>query len=299
MKEIDYLTLDGQSLRTFLTVIEELSVSRAADRLGVTQSAVSHTLDKLRGAFGDELFVRSGRGIAATNRAVALREPIQVALDNLKSLTNERTFDVSKSKLHFTVAANDFSRDLIFPNLFRQTRHQGIDLRLRLLPSGVPTALMLNENHCDLLITPILPDGQDIFQVALFEDTLSCFYDSECRSAPLTLEEYVSSDRVSVVFSDGQDSSVVLDKALASQLPDAIVSVPNFAGLASFIRGTSMIATEISLMGRSLLAELTSAALPFDVDTLTVYMVWHRRNHLDPAHRWLREHIKESVSNFY
>ncbi|NNC55331.1 MAG: LysR family transcriptional regulator, partial [Pseudomonadales bacterium] len=62
MKNINYLSLDGQSLTTFLAVLEELSVSRAAERLGVTQSAVSHTLTKLRLAMGDPLFVRSGRG---------------------------------------------------------------------------------------------------------------------------------------------------------------------------------------------------------------------------------------------
>ena len=297
MKEIDYLSLDGHSLRTFLTVIEELSVSRAAERLGVTQSAVSHTLDKLRLALGDELFVRSGRGIAATTRALSLREPVQVLLDDIKALTDERDFDVSKTKLSFTVATNDFARDFIFPSLVRQTHHQRLDLRIRFVPSGVPTASMMNENHCDLLITPVPPDGQDIVQVALFEDTLACFYDSKHRDAPSTLEEYLASDRVSVTFSDGQTSAAVLNKTIASRLPPPIVSVPNFAGLASFIRGTTMIATEIRLMGRCLLAELSSATVPFDVDTVTMYMVWHRRNHLDPAHRWFREQIKAIVQS--
>ena len=74
MNKIDYLGLDGNTLRTFLTVLEEMSVSRAAERLGVTQSAVSHTLDKLRVIFGDPLFVRVGRGIESTARARALRD---------------------------------------------------------------------------------------------------------------------------------------------------------------------------------------------------------------------------------
>ena len=77
MSKIDYLGLDGRTLRVFLTVLEEKSVSRAAERLGVSQSAVSHTLDKLRTIFGDPLFIRIGRGIESTARARALREPIE------------------------------------------------------------------------------------------------------------------------------------------------------------------------------------------------------------------------------
>ena len=87
MNKIDHLALNGQTLTTFLTVLEETSVSRAADRLGVSQSAVSHTLDKLRRIFGDPLFVRVGRGIEPTARAIALCAPAESVLDGMKSLT--------------------------------------------------------------------------------------------------------------------------------------------------------------------------------------------------------------------
>ena len=90
MSKFDYLGLDGNALTTFLTVLEEMSVSRAAERLGVTQSAVSHTLDKLREIFEDPLFVRAGRGIESTARARALQGPVESVLDDLKSLTDHR-----------------------------------------------------------------------------------------------------------------------------------------------------------------------------------------------------------------
>ena len=77
MSKFDYLGLDGRTLRTFLTVLEEKSVSRAAERLGVSQSAVSHTLDKLRSIFDDPLFIRIGRGIESTARARVMRVPIE------------------------------------------------------------------------------------------------------------------------------------------------------------------------------------------------------------------------------
>ena len=119
MNKIDYLSLDGSTLRTFLTVLEESSVSRAAERLGVTQSAVSHTLDKLRVILEDPLFVRAGRGIESTARARALRASVESILDDLKSLTNKRKFDPLIEQMSFTIAANYFPIQLIFPKLLK------------------------------------------------------------------------------------------------------------------------------------------------------------------------------------
>lgn len=74
----DYLRLDGKS---FVTVLEVASVTKAAETLGVSQSAVSHTLDKLRSTFDDPLFVSDGRGIRPTAKAQSLRDPIEAILD--------------------------------------------------------------------------------------------------------------------------------------------------------------------------------------------------------------------------
>ena len=109
MSKLDHLGLDGNSLRTFLTVLDETSVSRAAEMLGVSQSAVSHTLDKLREIFEDPLFVRVGRGIKPTARARALRSSVESVLAELKSLTEHQEFDPLLEQMEFTIAANDFS----------------------------------------------------------------------------------------------------------------------------------------------------------------------------------------------
>jgi len=176
MKNIDFLSLDGRSLRTFLVVLEEQSVSRAAARLGVTQSAVSHLLDKLRLALGDPLFVRAGRNIAPTERAIDLRQPIQAVLDGMKALTDQRVFDPGLGQLEFTIAANDFQRDLIFPSLMRQLARENVDARFRFIPSGIPAANLLRQARCQLLITPFPPEAPDIYQLRLFDDQVKCFY---------------------------------------------------------------------------------------------------------------------------
>ena len=140
MNKIDHLALDGHTLKTFLTVLEENSVSRAADRLAISQSAVSHTLEKLRKIFQDPLFVRVGRGIEPTAKARALQTPVEAVLEQLKSLTREREFDPLTEKMDFTVATNDFPLQLIFPRLLREISGEGIDLKIRFIPAGIPRA---------------------------------------------------------------------------------------------------------------------------------------------------------------
>ncbi len=109
------LALDGHGLQVFLAVLETGSVTAAAEALGVSQSAVSHTLEKLRGLLHDPLFVKSGRGIVATAHAAALAEPARRLLDDMTAFTRGSRFEPKEADLVLTVAANDFQRDLLLP----------------------------------------------------------------------------------------------------------------------------------------------------------------------------------------
>jgi DNA-binding transcriptional LysR family regulator len=142
MKKNNFLDLDGHILRTFLAILESSSVSIAADRLDVTQSAVSHTLAKLRRILGDPLFVRSGQGLSPTKTAISLKEPVQKALDDLKGLTDQRAFDPRSERMRFVIAANDMQRDLVFPQLLRETQKEKISVDFEFTPSSQPNVSM-------------------------------------------------------------------------------------------------------------------------------------------------------------
>jgi DNA-binding transcriptional LysR family regulator len=296
MSKIDFLSLDGRSLRTFLMVLDEMSISKAAERLGVTQSAVSHLLDKLRLAFGDPLFVRAGRGIAPTERARNLREPVQAVLDGLKGLTDERVFDPLVGELDFTVAANDFQRDLIFPDLLRTFRTERVDVRFRFLPSGIPAVGLLRQARCQLIVTPFPPNGADIYHSRLFVDHVICFYDDDLRDAPRSLKAFGQADRLDVQFEEDESASKALDNVPGLVLRPPRVLVPNFSDLATFLKGTDLIVTQLSMMGKVNLRGFSSAPLPFSTPSVPMYMAWHRRDHRDPANKWLRERIKAFIA---
>ncbi len=296
MKNIDYLSLDGRSLRTFMVVLDEVSVSRAAQRLGVTQSAVSHCLDKLRLALGDPLFVRAGRGIVATDRALALREPVQAVLDDLKALTDERVFDPTMVSLQYTIAANDFQRDLIFPDLLRELANEGVDIQVRFMPSGIPSLDLLRQAQCQWVVTPVPPEGPDIFQIRLFTDEVVCFYDSEVRAAPASQQEFASAEQIEVRFDHQHRSDDWSGSVGSLPIAQPRISVPNFAALPAFLRGSNYIVPQLKLMGRVNLRGFASAPLPFKTEPVSMYLVWHRRDQHDPAHRWLRERIVQATA---
>jgi DNA-binding transcriptional LysR family regulator len=292
MKKIDFYDMDGNVLRTFLTILEESSVSRADDKLGVTQSAVSHTLAKLRRILGDPLFVRSGQGLTPTETALSLKSPVQDVLDQLRELTSQRHFDPHSEALHFRVAANDMQRDLIFPALSRNARKSGVALSLTMMPSGVPTVALLRDALCDLIVTPVPPDAPDLFQQKLFTGSMMCFYDASQTAAPTTIDAYMSAEHIAVDFVLGGTSNDVLIAPDLPFFPKPIITVSNFSGIPPFVEGTKILTTQLEYMQRMTLKKLTMAPLPFHSEPVTVYLVWHERSNNDPAHKWLRTQVK-------
>ena len=295
MNEIDHLDIDGRALHLFLTVLELGSVTQAAARLGLTQSAVSHQIERLRHIFKDPLFVKSGRGIVATAHAQALRERARALLDAMKELSHGAGFDPASARLNLTIAANDFQRDLLLPMLMRRLEAEVLDVRLRVIPSERPDAEVLRDQRCDLLISPYPPDGTDILQKRILRDSYVCFYDGAVREAPKTKADYFNARHISIVYSDNE--RLQFDRAMSAAGLVRIMALesPSFSGVPPFLRGSHCLATLPSLLARHVMAGFAHCPLPFelgpeaDFNELPMYMVWHRRHQNDPAHSFVRK----------
>lgn len=297
MSKIDHLGLDGYALRTFLAVLEEGSVTMAAGRLGVSQSAVSHTLDKLRTILDDPLFIRDGRGITPSAKALSLREPVEEILGNLKSLADHGEFDPTRDVLEFTISANGFPVVFIFPPLLRNLHAEGIQLRLNLIPAGIPSANLARTSNCHMLITPTLPRVKGIHHFPLIESKMVCFYDPVSRKPPRTLQQYIDCRYIDVSFSPTESSQMVLPASLTSLLNEPTLRVSDFNSVTPFIKGTDLITTQLSAMEYGSLKGLAWAPLPVKTEPLKLSLLWHERYDDDPAHRWLRERILETVKS--
>jgi DNA-binding transcriptional LysR family regulator len=192
MRKIDWSAIDAGLLQLLVAVLDSGSITAAAQRLGVTQSAVSHLLNKLRAITGDELFVKSGRGIVATARAEALGVQARDLLRDLERFARSGGFDPARWQTTFTIAANDFQRDLLLPALAARLRSRAPGLVLRIVPSGVPQLETLRVDAYQLILSPRPPDGTDILQRRLFVDHYRVFYDASVRQAPKSRAEYLA-----------------------------------------------------------------------------------------------------------
>jgi DNA-binding transcriptional LysR family regulator len=292
MSDSDWLNLDAKLLRLLVTVVDTGSVTAAAQRLDVTQSAVSHLLDKLRSITGDALFTKSGRGIVATARALALAERARTLLLELERFAEKEHFEPAQWQTTFTIAANDFQRDTLLPALMQRLRQQAPGVSLRVIASDVPTPEMLRQQHCQLIISPRPPEGSDMVQKRLFADRYRVFYDPAVREAPRTRKAYLAAEHVTVLYAPQRPLDLdqhLQDQGIARRFR---VTVPGFAGLPAFVRGTDLLVTVPGLLREHLMRGLADAPVPVPCPAMPMYMIWHLRHQQDAAHRWLREQIE-------
>lgn len=261
----------------------------------MTQSAVSHLLDKLRAITGDPLFVKRGRGIVATAHAQTLAAQARDILRQMQHFADSGEFDPASWRASVTIAANDFQRDLLLPALAERLRERAPGVSLRIIPSAIPRLEMLRDDDCLLVISPRPPSGSDIIQKRLFEDQYRVFYDPTVRDAPKDEAEYLAADHATVVYEPRR--SLDLDQHLLARGVHRrfAVMVPHFSALLAFMQGTPLLATVPALLSRHTLIGLVSCPPPISCPTMPMYMIWHARYQQDSAHRWLRAQLEAVV----
>lgn len=296
MNDFDYLSLDGRSLRVFLTVLELGSVTAAADHLGITQSAVSHTLEKLRGITGDALFVKAGRGIVATAHAEALASQARSLLEGMRHLAMSRRFEPGSSRHEFVIAANDYQRELLLPPVMQTLCGQAPGIKVRVIPSGMPTVEDLREGNCDLIIAAEPPSGSDVLSEHLIDDQLVCFYDPAHAAPPASMEEYLAARHIGIRFNDSERADMENRFRARGIHRNVALVVDNVSSILGFLHGTRLLAIAPRMVNGGLSKGLAWAEPPFETPLLSLHMVWHRRHEHDAAHQWLRDLVRQSAS---
>lgn len=293
MKNFDHLDLDGHLLKLLITVVDCGSVTQAAARLGVTQSAVSHQIERLRAITGDALFVKSGRGIVATSRALTLAQQAQPLLEQMQAFVHTGAFDPERLQQVFTIAANDLQRDLLLPDLLARLHQEAPRVSLHVIPSDVPSADMLRAQNCHLVISPRPPEATDILHRRLFTDRYRVFYDASQRPAPAGRKAYEAAQHVTVVHQPQRPLDIDDWLQAKGVRRHVAVTLASFAGIATFVRGTQRLTTLPGLLRNSLLHGLADAPVPMATPSMPMYAIWHLRHQKDPVHIWLRQCLFE------
>ncbi|WP_375154662.1 LysR family transcriptional regulator [Pseudomonas orientalis] len=273
-------------------LLSEQHVTRAAERLHLSQPAVSHALARLRDLLGDPLLVRQGGALIATARALELATPLAEALGQVQALLAPNRFDPASAKRRFRVAMSDYSAAIFLPGLVRLLRREapGIDLQIiQASREGMVDGVLNGDLDLAAGVFPDMP--AELRTTPLFEEHYTCLIDRDSlpKTGVLDLPAYLS--RPHVLLEMRGSGTPEIERALTAirERRHVAISLPHWGVAPQLIQGTDLILTVSS---RGLLnidqAHLISVPPPFQIPSFAFELAWHARRGGDTGLQWLR-----------
>ena len=277
-------------------------MTRAAARVGLGQSAMSHNLARLRTLFGDELLTRSADGMRPTPRAMALADPVRVTLAQIQSAVLQReAFDPATAERMFRIGLADSIEVAVIPALIERLEVEAPGVSLRLRSTNRMSILEeLDTGHLDLGIG-VFDQGQTHHKRRqLYTDSFLCLFSTEQLGLepPLSLRDYLRFPHLLTSLAD--DSRGAVDEALAKHKlrRTIMMTTPGFLAVPFVVRRAHVITTMPSRLARyfSEAFGLATSPVPIELPSFTISLLWHASFDQDPGHYWLRQTVASLVS---
>ncbi|WP_184471488.1 LysR substrate-binding domain-containing protein [Rhizobium esperanzae] len=290
---------DLNLLPVFLALMEERSVTRAAVRLGITQPALSNSLNRLRETLHDPLFIRERYGIKPTELAEEIAPTIEAALAQLDDLvSNQQEFQPAQAERLFTLAPNSYAELVLMPALAARMRQLAPGIKLRMTPFGNDLAETGVISGTTAMVFGRIVDPPDNLVVQhLMDDGLACVVRADHPEIGdhISREQFESLKHVNVLPPGRLRAGLFQALGQQNLKREVAVSVTHFLAVPEMLVATDYCATLPRLICRSLERDPRLKILPPPVDlgSFPVQMAWHVRYRHDPAHRWLRSMIGE------
>ena len=288
---------DLNLLPVFLALMEERSVTRAAERLGITQPALSNALTRLRALLQDPLFIRERYGMQPTPKAEALAPVVAQALGSLDALVRgQQAFDPASASQLVTIAPNSYVEYVLVPAIVARLGALAPGIRLRLTPYGSDLAETGVVSGATAMVLGRIHEPPDNLVVQhLMDDGLACVVRAghPLVGDRITRKQYERLKHVNML-PPGRLRAGLFQKLDSAQLKrEVAVSVTHFLAIPELVAVTDYCATLPRQICRRLAGDARLKVLPAPVDlgSFPVQMGWHVRYRDDPAHKWLRELI--------
>jgi len=284
---------DLNLLLVFEAVLESRSVSKAADKLGMSQSALSHALGRLRLTLKDELFVRSSAGMIPTSRAEALAWPVRQALAGLEGILEPEIFEPATSNRQFRIAVNNYAAIVMGAMIAARCAALAPWVRLAMRPSGTLDLVeLMDRGEIDLVLSaPIHESARTRSRSVLTDDYVVVTRATHpTRGRPLDISTIAANSHLSI--SSSLDDLSFVDDALEKLELRRVVALE-----APYLcAGTIIVQSDLMvILARNVAHSLAQACaieirdLPFPSSTISTSMRWSRRHDDQPAHLWLRD----------
>ena len=286
--------IDLNQLVLFQQLMVERRVSKVADKLGLTQPAVSNTLAKLRRLFADDLFVRTPTGMMPTPFAEQLAEPIGYALGMIHSGLNQNTrFEPASVKRAVTIGMTDIGEIVFLPALVERLRQEAPGVMLSTVRT---TATNLRDDmeagKVDLAIGPLPQLKAGFFQRRLFKQRYVCLFRQghALDRKRLSLADFKAAEHL-IIVSAGTGHGKVDELIRRAGVERSVrLTIPHYVSVGHLLRGSDMLATVTERLAESLVEpfDLRFLSHPVDLPEIAINVFWHAKVHRSPAHQWLR-----------
>ena len=299
MHQVDISNIDLNLLKPLGALLETASVSQAAEHVNLSQPAMSRALNRLQFVMKDPLLVRSGRGMALTPRAEALREPVQDALATLSGLLKPQVFDPAQARDRFRIMVPDYLTQMILPpvlgQIFQAAPHMQIEIEN--LSEKAIADLRSGEIALGFGVVEDGPALDNAHAQPLFQDRQVCLMrkDHPLTQNGLTLEKYAAASHALLSITGkggGRIDDILKDHGLSRTIS---LRVSHYLSIRSVIAATDLIIAVPEMLARLVMTkDLQIMPLPKEVPSppFNISQIWHPRFKEDPAHQWLRRLVK-------
>jgi LysR family transcriptional regulator, nod-box dependent transcriptional activator len=295
-----FRNLDLNLLAALDTLIRLRNVSRAADEMFITQSAMSNALGRLRDYFDDSLLIQVGRGMELSPLASSLEQPLRDIIVRIEAaVLIAPTFDPADSSRTVTMIVSDYSLQTLIPPFLRRVTARAPGIKLELKAQQSFPHLLLERGEADLLIAPSMLCSSNHPRERLSEDPICCVLDARLAAShiALTVDDLRSAGHVVMLPPNGGESYAYRAAREAGFNFRMEVTTFSFSSIPALVEGTPRVALlQQSLAERmSLLGGITILECPIPIPPLEQSVQWHDYRTRDPALIWLRDQLHASA----
>ena len=309
--------LDLNLLRVFDSVMRERNVLRAGQAIGLSPSAISHALSRLRALLNDALFVRTASGMVPTARALEMAPPVRDALVAIERALGTPTFVPGTSTRQFCIAATDYMTAVVLPHFLRELAAAAPHARVTILPATrIDLTAQIDVGRVEIALGSFINVPHRLRAMTLFEEreVLVVAPDHPLAGQAISLDDLSGLPLIAVAAGGMEEGMVsergltrrfemfnrsALEKAFADigRAPDLKIVQPHFLAIPSLLSGTSAAAIVpahlAAVFHRG--GVVAVSELPWQAPQRAVQMVWHERHMRDPGHAWVRGMIEDAA----
>ena len=282
-------------------LISEASVTKAADKLNLSQSAMSHSLKRLRTILDDEILIRTSREMEVTPYARQISDRVRQILREIQStLLEKEIFNPATARETFRIAASDYVEATIGVNLLQKLNVQAPGIRIRISNLDKETVMnALDDNRLDMVINARLPLKSWHVQHDLYQEEFVCVFKGDDSLTELSIADYTKRAHILVSMRDDFQGTGDEILKLQQQFRQVVWSTPHFMAVPFLLGSSDCVALLPNRMAQQCAKAMNLKLFPppIAIEGFAVSMVWHQRNNNSLQHQWLRQQIVDAVKD--